>query len=54
MPVHRGSDSSGPFYQWGKSGKKYRYQAGDAKSRKRARSLAERQARAIRANGYQG
>lgn len=54
MPVHRGSDSSGPYYQWGKTGKKYHYTAGDAKSRKRARSQADRQARAIRATGYKG
>ncbi len=54
MPVHRGSDSSGPYYQWGKTGKKYHYKAGDAKSRRRARSQADRQARAIRASGYKG
>ncbi len=54
MPVHRGSDRSGPFYQWGKSGKKYHYTAGDAESRKRARNKAERQGAAARASGYKG
>jgi hypothetical protein len=54
MPVHRGSDSSGPFYQWGKSGKKYRYTSGDADSRKRAKGKAERQGKAARASGYKG
>ena len=29
MPVHRGKDSKGPFYQWGGEGKKYHYKSGD-------------------------
>ena len=29
MPVHRGSDAKGPFYQWGGHGTKYRYTAGE-------------------------
>ena len=40
MPVHRNSDGT---YQWGKSGKKYK-----------SRKDAERQAKAIYANGYKG
>lgn len=53
MPVRRGNDSKGPYYQWGESGKKYRYQAGDKSSRAKAKQKAERQGRAIRASGYQ-
>lgn len=54
MPVRRGEDSKGPYYQWGESGKKYRYTAGDKSSRERAKRKAERQGRAIRASGYRG
>lgn len=54
MPVHRGIDSKGVYYQWGKSGKKYYYTAGDAKSRERAKKRAHEQARAIYASGYRG
>lgn len=54
MPVHRGGDSKGPYYQWGGSGKKYHYTAGSASGRKRAKSKARNQAQAARANGYEG
>ncbi len=54
MPVHRGKDSEGPYYQWGKSGKKYRYTAGDKGSRESAKAKAEKQGRAARAGGYKG
>lgn len=54
MPVHRGKDSKGAYYQWGDSGKKYRYETGDKSSRKRARSKAEKQGQAARASGYKG
>jgi hypothetical protein len=54
MPVRRREDKDGPYYQWGDSGKKYRYEAGDAKSREAAKAKAERQGRAIRASGYTG
>jgi hypothetical protein len=54
MPVHRGEDSKGPYYQWGKSGKKYHYTAGDASSRKAAKAKAEKQGQAARASGYRG
>jgi hypothetical protein len=54
MPVHRGKDSEGPYYQWGGSGKKYHYQAGDKASRDAAKEKAEKQGRAARARGYQG
>lgn len=52
MPIHRGNDENGAFYQWGKSGKKYYYQPGNAKSRGDAIKRARRQAAAIFASGY--
>jgi len=52
MPIHRGIDEKGVFYQWGNSGKKYYYRPGDAKSRSNAIKLARRQAAAIFASGY--
>ena len=52
MPIHRGKDSKGTYYQWGDSGKKYYYTTGDSKSRKKAREKAEEQAKAIYASGW--
>ena len=46
MPVERGEDSRGPFYRWGKQGKKYRYTAGNEGSAKRAKAKATLQGRA--------
>lgn len=54
MPVHRSKDSKGPYYQWGDSGKKYHYTAGDKKSRERAKKKAEKQGQAAYASGYKG
>jgi hypothetical protein len=54
MPVHRGKDAKGPFYQWGQSGKKYHYSPGDKEGREGAKKKAERQGRAARAAGYKG
>jgi hypothetical protein len=54
MPVHRKKDSKGPYYQWGDSGKKYHYEAGNKTSRERARSKATKQGQAARASGYRG
>lgn len=54
MPVHRGEDKQGPFYQWGGRGKKYLYTAGDKASRQAAKQKAEKQGRAARASGYRG
>jgi hypothetical protein len=54
MPVHRGKDSKGPYYQWGDNGKKYHYTSGDARSRKTAQDKAKKQGRAARASGYDG
>lgn len=50
MPVERGKDKDGPYYQWGESGKKYHYEAGNTDSRNRAKSKAEKQGQAIKAN----
>jgi ribosomal protein S11 len=47
MPIQRGKDSTGNYYRWGNTGKKYFYKARDAKSRNAAYALAMRQARAI-------
>jgi hypothetical protein len=46
MPVHKGKDSKGPYYQWGKHGKKYRGRD--------AAKKAARQGRAAYAHGYRG
>ncbi len=54
MPVHRGKDGDGPYYQWGDSGKKYHYESGDAESREAAKEQAEAQGRAAHAAGYEG
>lgn len=54
MPVRRGQDSKGPYYQWGNSGKKYYYKPGDKESRNRAKSMAEKQGKAAYASGYKG
>lgn len=54
MPVHRGKDSDGPYYQWGDSGKKYHYASGNKSSRDKAKDKAENQGKAARASGYKG
>ena len=46
MPVHRGNDTKGCYYQYG-SQKKYYYVCGNAKSRMRAKKLAIKQMVAI-------
>lgn len=50
MPIRRGEDSKGPYYQYGESGAKYHYEAGDKSSRERAKSKAQKQAAAIKSN----
>jgi hypothetical protein len=52
MPVHRGQDSSGCFYQWGYSGKKYYYPCGDSFYRTIAKQKAEQQQRAVYSRGW--
>lgn len=47
MPVERGRDTTGPFYRWGKHGKKYYYRSSDHLSREMARALAVKQGQAI-------
>jgi hypothetical protein len=54
MPVHRGKDGQGPYYQWGGSGKKYRYESGNKSSRDSAKAKARRQGQAAHASGYSG
>lgn len=54
MPVQRKKDGDGPYYQWGDSGKKYHYEAGDDASRKKAKKKAEKQGQAAHASGYDG
>lgn len=54
MPVRRGKDSNGPYYQWGDSGRKYHYEPGNKSARDRAKAKAEKQGRAARASGYKG
>jgi hypothetical protein len=47
MPVHRTTVKGKPAYQYGDTGKKYTYKAGDAASRKRAKKRAIEQGLAI-------
>lgn len=54
MPVHRGIDSNGPYYQWGNHGKKYYYIPNNVLSRNKAFIAAQAQGRAAYANGYRG
>jgi hypothetical protein len=51
MPVRRGKDSRGCYYQWG-SQTRYYYTAGNKASRTRAKNKAEAQGIAIRATGW--
>jgi len=53
MPIHRGKDSKGLYYQWG-SRTKYYYTCNNKKSRDKAYEKSARQARAIYASGYKG
>ena len=47
MPVHRTTVNGKPAYQWGDSGKKYTYKAGDATSRLAAKKKAFKQGLAV-------
>ena len=51
MPVHRGRDKNGSFYQWG-TRKKYYYVAGNEKSRNIAKQKATKQGIAVHASGW--
>ena len=50
MPVVHGKDKDGKFFRYGKSGKKYYYKTEIGK--KRAKSLAMKQGRAIKSRQY--
>lgn len=50
MPVHKGKDKKGYYYQWGESGKKYYYKKGNKISEGIAKSNAAEQGRAIKAS----
>lgn len=54
MPAKRGYTTKGGdrvgYYQWGNSGKKYYYTPGSERSRKRAKTKAQKQGQAIKAN----
>ena len=52
MPVKCKRDSKGPYCQWGGSGKKYRYTAGNKAGRDAARNKAEKQGAAAHASGF--
>ena len=52
MPIRRGRDSNGPYYQWGVTGKRYYYSPNDEASRERAKKRAEAQRTAIYASGW--
>ena len=46
MPIHRGYDKKGCYYQWGNQ-KKYYYKCGDKDERKRAKMKSIKQMVAI-------
>jgi len=52
MPIYRGYDTHGPFYQWGTRGKNYYYISGNKKSRDLAKLKSRKQAIAIYASGW--
>jgi len=47
MPVRRTTTNGKPAYQWGKTGKKYSYTAGNESSRERAKKRAIQQGLAV-------
>ena len=51
MPIHRGKDKKGPYYQYG-SQKKYYYKSGSKRSREAAYKKAHAQKVAILATGW--
>lgn len=54
MPVHRGKDTTGTFYQWGGHGKKYYYATGNAAARQVAYERAALQGRAVEWRKHSG
>jgi hypothetical protein len=51
MPIHKGKDSNGYFYQWGHQ-KKYYYNPYSQHSQNQAYLRAVQQAKAIYSHGY--
>ena len=54
MPIHRGKDIGGYYFQWGEHGKKYYYRTTDRYDRLSAYKKAVKQMRAIYKSGYRG
>ena len=52
MPIHRGRDRNGSYYQYGNHGKRYYYKSNNQEARKNAKQKAIRQAIAIYSSGY--
>lgn len=51
MPIHKGKDTKGHFWQWGQSGKKYYFDPKSKESQARAKAQATAQGVAIHASG---
>lgn len=41
MPLKRGQDGEGPYYKWGRRGKKYHYSPSNKRSRQTAKGKAK-------------
>ena len=54
MPTKLKTDEHGSYYQWGDSGKKYRFTKGNKEAAERAKKKADAQGEAIYASGYKG
>lgn len=52
MPIHKGKDINGYYYQWGNHGKRYYYNINSELSRKRAHKKAIIQKIAAIYHGY--
>ncbi len=53
MPLIRGvSKTLGPYYKWGKTGHRYYYEANHEESRKRAKTKALLQGKAVEAHKH--
>jgi len=52
MPIRRTTKNGRPAFQFGTTGKKFGFTAGNAESRERAKRRAKRQERAIFASGF--
>lgn len=52
MPLRQDRDSTGPYFQWGRVGKRYYYKPKNVISQGIAKAKAMRQARAIEASKH--